>query len=334
MKAEDSGNYDNYKPTKVVVASTKRASKKKPKDKPKRPLSGTLHVFFFKDNVLFCALFLFFLPQQHIAYNFFFKEEREKILKILLAKENGDTKVENDPESDDYVPEDQINRLRKEGGKVSFEEMGKIIGTRWKNIDPDRLNKYSELATEDTERYKKEMAEYNGRQEAKMRSESVRIANEALKPSSGLVNRSDGRTDPRSSQHLQQPYDTSLGYGVSGTQGVTSSAAYQAYMADYAGYSMYGYGGTYSMPGQGSHGSTMHQSSSSSSEMGRMSGQQMQDPQSYSMYGGYQGSGMGYGGGGQSQVNSQYDHAAMSPGDMQMYGGGSYGHSNQGWGHQ
>lgn len=50
----------------------------------------------------------------------------------------------------------------------------RIIGQRWKNIDPDRLAKYSELASEDTERYKTEMQAYNGRQEAKMRSEALK----------------------------------------------------------------------------------------------------------------------------------------------------------------
>jgi len=52
--------------------------------------------------------------------------------------------------------------------------MGKIIGQRWKNIDPDRLTKYAKLASKDTERYKIEMQEYNGRQEAKMRNEALK----------------------------------------------------------------------------------------------------------------------------------------------------------------
>lgn len=52
----------------------------------------------------------------------------------------------------------------------------RVIGQRWKNIDPDRLAKYSELASEDTERYKTEMQAYNGRQEAKMRSEALKPA--------------------------------------------------------------------------------------------------------------------------------------------------------------
>jgi len=128
-----------------VPTATKRPTRKKPKDKPKRPLS---------------------------AYNYFFKEERGKILKVVLAEDP--EAVENDPESEDFINEELMGRLKKDGGKVSFEEMGKLIGQRWKNIDPDRLSKYSELAAEDTERYKKDMQAYNSRQEAKMRSEALK----------------------------------------------------------------------------------------------------------------------------------------------------------------
>jgi hypothetical protein len=130
----------------IPVVAIRKPSKKKPKDKPKRPLS---------------------------AYNFFFKEERGKILRVVL--ENA-TELNNDPKADDYLDEAAIARLRKDSGKVSFEEMGKIIGQRWKNIDPERLTTYQDMATSDTHRYKKEMQSYNGRQEAKMR-------NDAHKPS-------------------------------------------------------------------------------------------------------------------------------------------------------
>jgi hypothetical protein len=104
-------------------------------------------------------------------------------LKVMLADADGEnldssadlsTKVRNDPNDPDYLDEDTISRLKKEGGKVSFEEMGKIIGQRWKNIDPDRLQKFSELAAEDTDRYKKEMQAYNSQQEERMRAEAIK----------------------------------------------------------------------------------------------------------------------------------------------------------------
>lgn len=205
---KDEGGIDIKSKDKLPLPS-KRPSKKKPKDKPKRPLS---------------------------AYNFFFKEEREKILKVVLAEDPD--KVENDPESDDYLDEVALNKLRKEGGKVSFEEMGKLIGQRWKNIDADRLTRFSELAAEDTERYKKEMADYNGRQELKMR-------NEALKPSAPSF--------PRGASKDMGPGMDRGGYSdIAGFQGGGGMGGYPYGGMEFGGYgmpmgSMYGYG----YPGMG-----------------------------------------------------------------------------------
>ena len=207
-----------------IPISNKRPTKKKPKDKPKRPLS---------------------------AYNFFFKEEREKILKVVLSDEPTDTF--NEPDSEDYIDDKTLGRLRKEGGKVSFEEMGKLIGQRWKNLQPDRLTKFSELAAEDTDRYKKEMQGYNGRQEAKMRSE-------ALKPQSGGSFQGQPESTKSSSSMPRAPTMPAYEMPPGANPGYGAPPPMQAYPypgMEYSGYpgmamgAMYGYGG---YPGVGPQG--------------------------------------------------------------------------------
>lgn len=132
--------------------STRKPTKKKPKDKPKRPRS---------------------------AYNYFFQQERQKIL-AYLARDKTVPATENSEEVVEVVDEDQEKRLIKETGKVSFEEMGKIIGSRWKNLPAEKLSKFTELALGDTERYKQEMVVYNKKQDdaatKAMKAQSENIA--------------------------------------------------------------------------------------------------------------------------------------------------------------
>jgi HMG-box domain len=236
MKTED---LLEMKPRPVVA---KRPSKKKPKDKPKRPLVCCLALTEFGSamkSVPHPSPVAFFSEWYHqSAYNFFFKAEREKILKVVLAEDP--SKVQTDPEAEDYLVEDQIKKLKKEGGKVSFEEMGKLIGARWKNIDPDRLTRFSELATEDTDRYKKEMVSYNGRQEAKMRSEAL------SKPSPGYAGREMKPGDGSARISQQQGYPE-MGSNAPGMGQGGGGYAYQG--VDFSGYAampmanMYSYGG-------------------------------------------------------------------------------------------
>lgn len=110
----------------------KKPRKKKPKDKPKRPLS---------------------------AYNYFFREEREKITKFLLNQDD------SYGEEAGLEPE-RTRKLMTEKGKVKFEEVGKLIGKRWKDLnenhsDGPRVKRYTSLAETDGGRYKREIREYN-----------------------------------------------------------------------------------------------------------------------------------------------------------------------------
>jgi len=178
--------------------------------------------------------------------DYFFKEERQKILKIVLPKDGEE--VLNDPKSEDYIDDEMFKRLKKDENKVSFDEMGKLIGSRWKYIDPDRLNRYSELASEDAERYKKEMKDYNLKQEAKMRTEAVKPPAPAypLTPTSAARARDMGGGVPGMDPRAAAGYPAEM----------------QAYGGYYGGYGMeYGYGGYgyYPPPPQGGAGGSPEQ---------------------------------------------------------------------------
>jgi HMG (high mobility group) box len=109
-------------------APTVSRRRKKPKGFPKRPLSG---------------------------YNLFFKDERVKILHEF---------------SKDFeaVDDEEIRAIRSDAdrAKVSFQDLGKIIGKRWKALSEKDRRKYDDLAEHDSCRYRDEMDEYN---EAKRR---------------------------------------------------------------------------------------------------------------------------------------------------------------------
>jgi hypothetical protein len=315
VKEEDPPTETGKAKEKVPVATIKRPTKKKPKDTPKRPLS---------------------------AYNFFFKEERGKILKVVLAEESD--KVENEPDSEDYLDDEALGRLRKEGGKVSFEEMGKLIGQRWKSINPDRLAGFTELAAEDTERYKKEMTLYNGRQEAKMRSE-------ALKPPITFPAASAGGAKADGTA-ARGGYPEGMGsaFGAAGMQ-----YPYGMDFSAYPGMSGMYYGG---YPGMGGGGAGMGGGGGSSEGMGQQMQQQPggMDPQQYArnasamygmMGGGFQGGMMGYGGqgqGGQQGAGGQgqgqggegnyQSQQAMDAHQQAMYQQYGQQQGGQGWGGQ
>jgi len=128
------------------ISARKPIKKRKPKDRPKRPLS---------------------------AYNYFFKEERAKISNAVCCN---DTKRQKEIDPD--LTADLIEKLKKSNGKVSFEELAKLIGLRWKNIssDPERASHFASLAETDKERYKMDMKTYNDMKKHRSNAEDTQSA--------------------------------------------------------------------------------------------------------------------------------------------------------------
>ena len=127
---------------KVEKIKEPKAKRKKPKDKPKRPLS---------------------------AYNIFFKHERKRILESIPAAQN--TVEENE----------KLNwpgKKRAPHGKISFENLAKTIGSRWRNLPVDEMQFFKGKAVEDLERYAEEMRAYDSRNSAAAMASSAE-ANEA-----------------------------------------------------------------------------------------------------------------------------------------------------------
>ncbi len=122
---------------KMAVVNQDKAKKirRKPKDKPKRPLS---------------------------AYNIFFKEERARILEEIPE---GDGKSDGSGGGGGSTGKGKKKRKKTPHGKIGFENLAKVIGQRWQELTPDQVEYYKEKASGDMKRYKDEMELYLAKQD-------------------------------------------------------------------------------------------------------------------------------------------------------------------------
>jgi hypothetical protein len=87
------------------------------------------------------------------AYNFFFAEERQRLLARLPTADGTTTTT--------------VKRSKKRvgHGKISFAELGRTISAQWKKISPQEKMYYAELAMQDKFRYLREMREWRVQQQ-------------------------------------------------------------------------------------------------------------------------------------------------------------------------
>ena len=126
----------------------------------------------------------------------FFKEERAR----LLAKINEGVEDESGGDKDDSSNKKKKRRGSGSGNRIGFENLAKIVGSRWQSLSANEVQYYKDLAADDMQRYKKEMAVYLSKNAAKEEAEAKEDAEAAAKmkgeaTSKGSDNAEDQKDD-------------------------------------------------------------------------------------------------------------------------------------------
>jgi len=95
------------------------------------------------------------------AYNFYFRDERERILNGGEPEYTAEKKEAL--LSGHWFRDRSVKRRhRKTHGKVSFTTLSKLISQRWRELTPEHKEFYRQIAQEDLDRYQRELGALNG----------------------------------------------------------------------------------------------------------------------------------------------------------------------------
>jgi HMG (high mobility group) box len=102
------------------------------------------------------------------AYNYFFRDERERILHDLKGKQSPDrsllyTKERQERSLKEHWNQDRTKRRRhrKTHGQISFAQLSKLVSQQWQKLAPEHKAFYNDMSARDWERYRRDLATYN-----------------------------------------------------------------------------------------------------------------------------------------------------------------------------